>query len=170
MGRRNYIFRGCRVLAVLALLTASACQTTATGAVGVAAPAPAESGGVGDSPDAVYSDPCAGRLHNLCGPLLEYYALHHQLPARLEDLQSVADEGTKLDFTCPVSGLEYVYVPDGLEAVGHTKRIIAYDAQPVHNGKRWCLFWQPPRPGGALSAEVLLLSQGIFQTYQPVGN
>ena len=43
-------------------------------------------------------------------------------------------------FTCPVSGGEYVYNPDGLRCKGPRPCwIIIYDAAPSHTGYRWAV-------------------------------
>src|SRR4051794_7109029 len=52
------------------------------------------------------TDACASQLHDLCGDLLLYFATHHDLPAKLEEL------GAK-DTVCPVSGKPYIYNPNG---------------------------------------------------------
>src|SRR5262245_27281058 len=59
------------------------------------------------------TDPCATRLHDICGPLLFYYATNHQLPVKLEDLKQIGGF-EEVEYICPVSGLPYVYVPAGL--------------------------------------------------------
>ena len=43
----------------------------------------------GDDAPIGHSDPCATRLHELCGPLLLYYATNRSLPAKLEELNTV---------------------------------------------------------------------------------
>ena len=96
-------------------------------------------------------DPCADQIQDLCGALLSYYLVKHKLPAQLAELQQYADTGQVLKFTCPVSGKPYVYVPQGLEAPGQNIRIYIYDAEPVHNGARWCAV---SKSGASVGAEA----------------
>jgi hypothetical protein len=116
---------------------------------------------------AVRSDPCAERVHNIGGTLLLYYASHQQMPQRLEELKPLADFDQPIELTCPVSGKPYLYAPNGLAAVGKEKRIVVYDAEPSHDGRRWCLFMLPAKPGQALAVEVLEVPEGLFRTFTP---
>src|SRR5688500_13126803 len=58
-------------------------------------------------------DPCADRLHALCGPLLLHYAVKRHLPAHIDELRAFAGGDPAVEFTCPVSGKPYVYEPRG---------------------------------------------------------
>jgi hypothetical protein len=118
------------------------------------------------SPDQLLStDPCASRLQDIGGTLLLYYSVNRHMPAKLEEIKPLADFDQDLQFTCPLSGKPYGYTPTGLAAVGKEKRIVVYDSEPSHNGKRWCVFMPPPRPGKAMSVEVLEVPEGLFDTY-----
>ena len=120
---------------------------------------------VGERPNEL-TDPCAGRLHDLSGLLLMYYALNKQLPARLEDLAPLADG----EFTaaCPTSGRPYVYVPQGLQSgSGGERSLILYDATPAHGGLRWGIFVAPPREGQPPATWVILMSNEVFRGYAP---
>jgi hypothetical protein len=120
--------------------------------------------------EAVLSDPCAARLHDIEGALMLYYALNKRLPDNLDQLRSMADIDTPLDFTCPVSHLPYVYAPLGLIGPGKVKRIIVYDPTPAHNGNRWCILMaQQERADAPQAVEVLSIPEAVFQTYLPVG-
>ena len=122
------------------------------------------------SPDQIVAnDPCATRLHDIAGALLVYYALNKELPKKLDDLRAMADLDQELNFKCPVSGLTYTYVPGGLGIVGRNKRIIVHDSFPSHDGRRWCIFMSPAKPGAAQSVEVLEVQEGIFRTYSAGG-
>jgi len=117
------------------------------------------------SPDQLLkTDPCASRLQDIGGTLLLYYAVNKHMPEKLEDIKPLADLGQDLQFTCPLSGKPYAFTPAGLAAVGKDKRIVVYDSEPSHNGKRWCVFMPTPRPG-QMSVEVLEVPEGLFRTY-----
>jgi len=118
---------------------------------------------------AVRSAPCAARLQNIGGTLLLYYATHQQMPTRLDDLKPLADMDEPLELSCPVSKKAYLYSPTGLAAVGKDKRIVVYDPEPSHEGRRWCLFMIPAKPGQALAVEVLEVPEGLFRTFLPTG-
>src|SRR5205823_6637241 len=113
------------------------------------------------------------RLQDIEGALIAYWAVHHDMPAKLVDLAPFADTGTELKFTCPVSNQPYVYVPVGLQSAGRTKRIVVHDATPAHDGNRLCILmaplphtknWQSPIP----YFEVLPVPENLFRTYLPV--
>jgi len=169
LGRWNYVWLG-----LLAGLLASGCETQTTN-VGVATEhvaAPQVDSGQPHqslSPDeAVDSDPCAIRLHDIGGALLQYYALNKRLPDRLEDAAALADPGQPLQLTCPASGKPYGYAPAGLMMEGRRKRIIVFDPTPAHDGLRWCVFMaDQTRPGAAQSVEVLPVPEGVFRLYRP---
>ena len=122
-----------RLLAVAAVLSATACSGPGRKQAG--ANNSRQPGGRAISP----TDPCAERLHALCGPLLLYYAVNKRLPGNLEELQSVAGPDPDVSFTCPASGADYVYDPAGLTRPGQPGRIILYDAEPSHAGMRWAV-------------------------------
>jgi hypothetical protein len=113
-------------------------------------------------------DPCALRLQDICGAMLTNYIIHRSLPEKLDDLKTLADVGTDLKFTCPVSNLPYVYIPAGLQSMGRTKRIVLHDAEPSHDGNRWCVLMAPIRGGKAPYLEVILVPPNLFRTYLPV--
>lgn len=117
--------------------------------------------------EAVASDPCALRLHDISGALLMYYMLHREMPAKLDDLRSVQDIDQNLQFTCPASGLPYGYSPQGLSAPGRKKLILVHDSTPSHRGIRWCILAPSVKPGEAVSLEVLPLTEPVFLSYQP---
>src|SRR5436189_3752975 len=76
------------------------------------------------------TDPCGMRLHDICGPLLLYYATRHRLPDSLEMLNEIPHDET-LDFTCPVTQQPYVYDPSGL-LNSSNGRLIVFDPTPAH--------------------------------------
>jgi hypothetical protein len=162
---------------VMALMTVIGCRSTSTGqnhptARTIQLSASDLAAGQTLTPDeAVNSDPCAIRLHDIAGDLLLYYAVNKRLPERLEDLRSLGADETEPDFTCPLTHQPYVYVPNGLIGPGESKRIIVYDAIPAHNGKRFCILMPiHDKPGAAQSVEVLAVPEARFSTYLPTGN
>lgn len=110
-------------------------------------------------------DPCAIRLQDITGAMLQFYALNRQLPDKLDDLRTIADVGTELQFTCPVSHQPYAYVPNGLQSAGRNKRILLHDSAASHDGNRWCVLMAPIQNGKAPYLEVVLLPDNLFHTY-----
>lgn len=107
--------------------------------------------GIRKAPPNPDGDPCAQRLHDLCGALLIYYLQHHQLPDRLADLpphpgSSVMAANDALRMNCPVSGQPYVYIPGGIHLPERDQWILAHDPLPVHSGYRWAIRLDPPAP------------------------
>jgi len=84
------------------------------------------------------TDPCATRLQDIEGAIMDYYVDNRQLPAHLEDLRKMRGY-SNLEFTCPVSNLPYIYNPIGIITADHQPRMICYDATPVHYGRRWVI-------------------------------
>ena len=90
-------------------------------------------------------DPCEQYLYDVvCNQLMMYYAIHKELPPTLEALRKV-DPTNPME--CPVSGKPYVYNPVGLEVSGWPGRLILYDSEPIHDGHRWGIVADVPRPG-----------------------
>ncbi len=111
-------------------------------------------------------DPCSARLHDIGGAILMYYALHRQMPPRLQDVATLGDIDAPLEFTCPVSGQPYIYNPRGLAIPGTDKRLIVYDALPAHDGQRRGLLMPPIAPGQAVSTDVQSFPEQLFRTFQ----
>jgi hypothetical protein len=115
------------------------------------------------------TDPCAMRLHDLCGPLLMYYRLHQALPQRLEELKEVPSFGADVELTCPVSKQPYVYNAFGLANADRTERVVIYDATPAHSGFRWAIsIIEPQDASAALITKVIALPESQFQLTLPV--
>jgi hypothetical protein len=113
-------------------------------------------------------DRCADHLQEICGIILEYYVDNHQLPATLEQLQTIGlqqNEPADL-FVCPVSKLRYVYNPAGaiLSNLNPPARLVMYDAQPVHSGHRWGIVITTPMGGHPLVCRVVIVPNGIALT------
>ena len=106
----------------------------------------------------VRTDPCAERLHDVCGQLLLYHGTHRKLPESLEELGA---PGSAMEWppVCPTSGEPYVYNPAGLQIPGQPGRLVLYDARPSHSGMRWGILLSDTGSGGTLAARVLLLPE-----------
>jgi hypothetical protein len=119
----------------------------------------------GDALDAL--DPCGNRIEDLCGPLALYYRDNHHGPARIEELERYAFAGEHLNLVCPVSNKPYLCSPQGLEARGQEIHIFIYDAEPVHNGARWCAV---ARGGAVLNQPQIMyavkMSEAVFRRFQ----
>jgi hypothetical protein len=121
----------------------------------------------GVDPDrAVGKSECANQLHDIEGALILYYSVHKEMPAKLEDLKSLADFDAPLKFTCPKSGEAYGYSPVGLVTPGKAASIVVYDASPTHNGYRWCILVEPSSTG-AIVTTVAAVEEKLFQQYSP---
>ena len=111
-------------------------------------------------------DPCSERLHDLCGPLLQYYALHRDLPETLAELFP-ADSQPASPPACPAIGKCYVYDPQGVLVPGLPGRLIVHDAEPSHAGRRWGILAEPPQPGQPLILRVVQVSESAFRRATP---
>lgn len=113
-------------------------------------------------------DRCADRLQEICGEMLEYYAIHRQLPATIEELQALAaqDGEPAYLFVCPVSHQRYIYNPEGIALPGMSPpaRVVLYDAEPVHEGHRWGVAVSIPVGNHPLIAKVVRLPDGLIET------
>jgi hypothetical protein len=105
-------------------------------------------------------DPCAMRLHDLCAPLLLYFARYQSLPAKPDDLAQISGFDVPA-ITCPVTSKAYLYNPHGPSGPDPGSRIILYDAAP-HDGRRWGIAVTEPAPGQALVAKVIVVPESIF--------
>jgi hypothetical protein len=140
--RARFLAGGVAVLAAaLVAILAAGCQTSAQRTT----PSPHED---------TLTDPCADRLHDLCGRLLLYYSLRGEMPESLDDLASV-DTAPMPPLVCPASGWAYAYNKDGLVLRGVPGRILVYDAVPAHGGMRWCIVADAAEPDQPLAARIL---------------
>ena len=113
-------------------------------------------------------DSCAGRLHDIEGELLEYYRRRQKLPQTLQDLRPIAQAfGDEGNYTCPVSGQTYVYVPNGMVIQGDDRRLILYDAVPAHGGARWGLLFGDAYGNRPPAAWVIKIPESLLQRYHP---
>jgi hypothetical protein len=105
-------------------------------------------------------DPCAARLHDISGQFLLYYAVHHQLPQRIEQLAQMAGPNDVLEYICPETLAPYIYNPNGV-IIGNS-RIVLYDSVPAHNGVRWAVSINEPTGNAALISEVVSVPEARF--------
>ncbi|HXE55361.1 MAG TPA: hypothetical protein VN541_20220 [Tepidisphaeraceae bacterium] len=112
-------------------------------------------------------DPCAGRLHDIEGQLLNYYVQKHHWPDNIQELRGYADPGEETDYTCPVSHQPYVYVRGGLVRPGKSQRLMVYDATPAHNGMRYGIAVIYPEGRQALHFDVIGIPEPLFANYKP---
>ncbi len=155
------------LFACMAMILCGGCRST-----GASNPKPTASGAAppaqpADANDITQTDPCAARLHEIAGAMLMYYAVNRRLPERLAELEPLADVDVTLNFTCPLSGLPYVYVPAGLRAAGRSKAIILHDAAASHGGVRWCVLMPDTSTSTGKALEVLAMPEGVFRLYGP---
>ena len=113
-------------------------------------------------------DPCAIRLQDITGAMLQFYVVNRHLPEKLEGVRTFSDFGAELQFTCPVSRQPYIYIPNGLQSAGRNKRIMLHDATAAHDGNRWCVLMAPIQSGKAPYLEVVLMPENLFRTYLPI--
>jgi hypothetical protein len=146
------------VILIATMLALGACQSS--GGSGSARATPMGQASV------IVNDPCGQQLQTISEAILLYYAAHRQLPPTLDDLRTVTDIDAPLVFVCPASGEKYLYDPAGLYAEGKKKHIILYDAKPAHGGARWCIFTDDMKANSALTMDVLLVPEDVFETYQ----
>ena len=114
----------------------------------------------------IRSDPCAERLHDLCGQVLLYLAGHRTLPPTMNDL--AASQSLPLPpLVCPMSGKAYVYDPKGRALRGRTGRLVLYDPEPSHQGFRWGILVRTDPKTGTISARVIAVLEEQLAPLEP---
>jgi len=153
-------------ICLLAWVLSAGCAAPA--APQASAPAPAAAA-TGEPAKLSNTDPCAMRMHDLCGGLLLYFAQHQDLPSKLEDLATIPglDAPGGAAFVCPESAKPYVYSIDGMMEPERRSRIILYDPEPSHLNMRWAIRIQEPQAGEALVARVVALPESRFMLRPP---
>lgn len=109
------------------------------------------------------TDPCATRLHELCGPLLLFFQSRQRLPDRIEELREIRGF-ENLEITCPVSNRPYVCRPIGIATGDGQPRIVIFDPAPSHSGFRWAVTIIEPtedRPRAPIT-KVIALPESAF--------
>ena len=110
-------------------------------------------------------DPCAENLEDISGAMLMHLNLHGRFPAALEELRP--PPGTPaLSITCPVTGQPYIFNPTGIHLAERAAYIIAYDAQPAHDGRRWAIIMDEPQPDKAFVMNVQQIPESLFLLHQ----
>ena len=133
--------------------------------IGLAAGCQPAEPGLGRQPS-VKKDPCAERLHDICGHLLLYYSTHGKLPPTPAELTS--DDGLPLPpLVCPASGKPYVYNPDGVSIPNLPGRLVLYDPEPSHSGMRWGILVAPSADGASITARVILTDAAVPKSAEP---
>lgn len=149
----SFVF--CAILA----LAGPGCQTTSKPQVA----RPVSNDFSGDFATKSFEDPCATRLVDIEGALLEYYVTMHHWPASLDELKPLST--TPLELTCPASNQHYIYNPNGLEGPGDPRKLIVYDAQPVHNNSRWGIVLGHDVNSPTPALDVKLFPETVFRQY-----
>ena len=108
------------------------------------------------------TDPCATRLHDICGAILFYYATRHHLPARLDELTELPGFEDIREFRCPVSGQPYLYNPVGIVSPDQPTRVILYDPAPSHAGMRWAVSFVEPQGAAPPFTKVIAMPESAF--------
>lgn len=108
------------------------------------------------------TDPCAGKMHDISGAFLMYLLRYNDLPETLSQLMPYAQPMGVTDFTCPVSGLPYVYQRDGILFPEQNARVILYDPKPSHSNYRWAIILGAPTPDQPPRTKVIALPERFF--------
>jgi hypothetical protein len=116
----------------------------------------------GPSAKLTINDPCPARLHDICGPLLLYYATNYHLPARVEELQRIPGFESVGPYVCPVSKQPYVYDAKGIVGPNIVQRAVIYDAAPSHGGYRWAIVVEEANGNDPLIAKVVAWPESRF--------
>ncbi len=109
------------------------------------------------------NEPCATRLHDVCGPLLLYLTANYRLPETLDELRQVPGGNTMEEFACPVSKQPYVYNLAGIVGPDISKRAVIYDSAPTHLGYRWAILLKEATPDAPFIAEVVAWPESRFR-------
>ena len=157
MGRIASMLRPGVMVALVAAILLSGCKSARPDQ-----PSQAPATRSASASDSSNIDPCATRLHDLCGPLLLYYSINHRLPPTLAELQKMAGFEQQVKLTCPISDKPYAYNPVGVGIQGQDARVIIYDSGKTHAGMRWAIGIIEPQGDEALVAKVVALPESHF--------
>ena len=112
------------------------------------------------------SDDSVLRLGDISDAMNLFCSHTGALPKEVAELRR-ADIGGRLDFTSPIDGQPYVYVPGGLVSPDSPDRIVMYDAARLADGGHWCIIMPPIKPGRVPASIVKQLSPAQFNAYKP---
>jgi hypothetical protein len=106
----------------------------------------------------------AGRLHELAGHLLFYYAQHSSFPPSLEALDAAVPGATVTVLPDPETGLPYRYFPPGLALPGGTARLFVMAPATARGSPpgvpcRWVVVMSVPEAPDLPAAQVLLVPE-----------
>jgi hypothetical protein len=108
------------------------------------------------------NEPCANRLHDICGPLLLYLTTHYRFPESLDELRQMPGFEGIGEFACPVSKQPYVYNPAGVVGPNVSQRAVIYDAAPTHAGYRKAIVIREATPNAPFIADVVVWPESRF--------
>jgi hypothetical protein len=114
------------------------------------------------SPRLTINDPCPARLHDICGPLLLFYATNNRLPESLDELQKMPGFESVGPYVCPISKKPYVYNPKGVRGLNLSQFALIYDPEPTHSGYRWAIAVEEPQANAPLQAKVVAWPESRF--------
>ncbi len=142
-------------LALLVMMALAGCQAQPASAPPAV---PAATGAI---------EACAANLHDLCGYMLQFYVLNGRLPETLNELAPMADFDRELPRVCPVSGQEYVYVPEGLRSPTERRWLLLYE--PVaHDGVRNAILGAEPQGNQPMGLWVVQLNETSFRSFRRI--
>jgi hypothetical protein len=96
-----------------------------------------------------------------------YYAHNNDLPPTLADLVGAPGVDSPESLVCPVSRTPYFYSPGGILLPERNLYLVVYDPQPSHEGHRWTITVEEPRPGVPLVSKVIALPESFFALRPP---
>ncbi len=123
---------------------------------------PPPPGVTGSSSVVDMKDPCAARLHDVEGLLLQYYMINKRLPGTLDELKPLATIGQPTDFTCPNSKKPFVYLPQSPQMLS-VDRVVVYAPEASADGKFRAIVMGIPRGNQAVAAAVVILTEPELQ-------
>lgn len=112
-------------------------------------------------------DPCASRLHDICGVMLLHVLTYGDLPASLAELGPGPGGGDLPPLVCPVSQQPYIYNPFGIYLADQRARLVVYDPAPSHAGMRWGIIAVEATEVDPLVCKVVALPESFFVLRPP---
>lgn len=112
-------------------------------------------------------DPCAARLHDICGVLLLHVLRQGDLPVSLAELEAAPGGSDLPPLVCPASNRQYVYNPVGIYLPERRARLVVYDPAPSHGGVRWAIIAVEATETDPLICKVIALPESFFVLRPP---